>query len=228
MEKEMNDTKEAEALEAAAEGCCEWHGCATGDCPHDKYVDCFEAVFKEGWRARSEWKPDVKAAESHDHSQYSSGCATCNVKASSPGFDSWDYVASGVDAEMCRYFGRVTTAEELRIAKHASKFQHARDAEEILSWREKNLGLVLEREKLTEENQRLRDEVAKYENLKKLTDERIERDKWRVQQVKDQAESISKLTAVLELFLTLKPRTGEEYFMHQAAREALASDRGAE
>ncbi|HYE73557.1 MAG TPA: hypothetical protein VEF04_09500 [Blastocatellia bacterium] len=32
----------------AAKSCTEWHACATGDCEHEKYSECFDAVFVEG------------------------------------------------------------------------------------------------------------------------------------------------------------------------------------
>lgn len=38
-------------LSEMAEKCTEWHGCASGDCPHDTYRECFNAVHKEGAKA---------------------------------------------------------------------------------------------------------------------------------------------------------------------------------
>lgn len=35
-----------------AQQCTEWHGCASGDCPHDTYRECFDAVHIEGQREK--------------------------------------------------------------------------------------------------------------------------------------------------------------------------------
>jgi len=36
------------------DGFPEYHGCVSGDCPHDKQVDCFKALFEEGRLSRDD------------------------------------------------------------------------------------------------------------------------------------------------------------------------------
>lgn len=36
----------------AEEECFEYHGCFTGDCPHEKAQDCAKHFFTSGWQAR--------------------------------------------------------------------------------------------------------------------------------------------------------------------------------
>lgn len=186
-------------------------------------------------------KPDPKAADSDLKWKPIDDFGNIQQTASSSEFDEvWHAIfsdyrdrSSGV-IQRKPWVGGSNMTSTFKVY-HESRI--ARDAEEIARLKDyiknsdKNLDRIgadlvranVNAGKLTEENQRLRSDVK----ILTETCRGWEKSGFKtIETIGTQKERIEKLTASLDLFLTLKPRTGEEEWMHQTAREALASDSG--
>lgn len=82
----MSEFDEKKALELAQK-CTEWHGCASGDCPHDSYRECFDAVHIEGQRDQHS-KDQERIAELEQRSQ-DREATIVNLEAELEKFRNW-------------------------------------------------------------------------------------------------------------------------------------------